>query len=194
MEEDKELNKDCPNEANFVSEEELKEEKENNSEGHHNKKEKKNKFKIENEKLKKEIDELKLELLKNRAELENFKKRQKEESIKDRIYANQSLILEMLTPLEYLDKACNFETESVELKNFLIGFQMIDKQLFSVLDNSGLKEINAKVGDSFDPTYHHAIDKEKKDDMEAGVIIEILSKGYTYKDRVIKPVSVKVSE
>jgi len=41
LEEDKELNKDCPNEANFVSEEELKEEKENNSEGHHNKKKRK---------------------------------------------------------------------------------------------------------------------------------------------------------
>jgi molecular chaperone GrpE len=191
LEEDKELKEECPNEANVVSEEELKDENEKHEKF---KKEHKNKFKMENIELKKEIENLKFELLKNRADLENFKKRQKDESIKDRIYANQSLILELLTPLEYLDKACNFQTESQELKNFLIGFQMIDKQLFGVLESSGLKEINAKKGDLFDPVYHHALDKEHVDDMEPGVILEVLSKGYTYKERVIKPVSVKVSE
>lgn len=158
------------------------------------KKEIKNKLKQENLKLKEEIANLKNELLKDRAELENFKKRQKEEAIKDRIYANQTLITNLLTPLEYLGKACNFETESPELKNFLIGFQMIDKQIMDVLFQSGLKEIDAKVGEAFDPKLHHALETEKREDFEPNLILAVMSKGYIYKDRVIKPAMVKVSE
>jgi molecular chaperone GrpE len=153
------------------------------------------------QKLKAEIEALRAlnadlnnEMLKDRAELENFKKRQKEEQIKDRIYANQSLISSLLTPLEYLDKACNFETDNELLKNFLLGFQMIDKQLFDCLADFGLKEIECKIGDNFDPKYHHALEKEHHEELEANKVLLVMSKGYMLKDRVIRPVMVKVSE
>ena len=179
--------------SNVVSEEE-KDELNKKEEHEKIKKTVKNRLKEENAKLKDEIAELKNDLLKNRADLENFKKRMKDEAIKDRKYANQSLISEILTPLEFLDKACNFETESTELKNFLIGFQMIDKQFYQVLEAEGLKEIIVKVGDDFNPLYHHAIEKEKVEELEPNKIVQVISKGYMLKDRVIKPVVVKVSE
>ena len=159
-----------------------------------NKKEVKNKLKLENKALKDEIVNLTNELLKNRAELENFKKRTNEENQRLLKFASQDLILNILTPLEYLDKACNFNTENPELKNFLIGFQMIDKQLFQVLIDAGVKEIECKVGDTFDPNYHHAVDTEEQEGIEPGKILKVLSKGYIYKDRIIKPVMVNVSK
>jgi molecular chaperone GrpE len=183
---EKEVN-ECPNEANVETNAEHEEEK-------HSKKEIKNKLKEENRLLKERIYELENELLRNRADLENFKKRQREEAIKDRIYANSNLIQDFLAPLEFLDKACNFETESVELKNFLIGFQMIDKQFYQVLENDGLKEIVVKIGDEFNPNFHHALETVETEDYEANKIVEVLSKGYTYKERIIKPVMVKVSK
>ena len=189
-------NKDFETEAtdaNVVSEEE-KDELKKQEEHEKIKKTVKNRLKEENAKLKDEIAELKNDLLKNRADLENFKKRMKDEAIKDRKYANQSLITEILTPLEFLDKACNFETESTELKNFLIGFQMIDKQFYQVLENDGLKEITVKIGDEFNPNYHHALETVETEEFEANKIVEVLSKGYTYKERIIKPVMVKVSK
>ena len=131
------------------------------------KKEPKNKYKEEVIKLKAEIDELKNSLLRNRADLENFKKHMKEEAIKDRKYASVNLITDIITPLEYLTKACEFQTDSVEMNNFLIGFKMIANQLTDVLINDGLKVINCNIGDEFDPTIHHAVATEKREDMEA---------------------------
>ena len=158
------------------------------------KKEPKNKYKEEVIKLKAEIDELKNSLLRNRADLENFKKHMKEEAIKDRKYASVNLITDIITPLEYLTKACEFQTDSVEMNNFLIGFKMIANQLTDVLINDGLKVINCNIGDEFDPTIHHAVATEKCEDMEANKVLEVVSKGYLYKERIIKPAMVKVSE
>lgn len=158
------------------------------------KKEPKNKYKEEVIKLKAEIDELKNSLLRNRADLENFKRHMKEEAIKDRKYASVNLITDIITPLEYLTKACEFQTDSVEMNNFLIGFKMIANQLTDVLINDGLKVINCNIGDEFDPTIHHAVATEKREDMEANKVLEVVSKGYLYKERIIKPAMVKVSE
>ena len=158
------------------------------------KKEPKNKYKEEVIKLKAEIDELKNSLLRNRADLENFKKHMKEEAIKDRKYASVNLITDIITPLEYLTRACEFQTDSVEMNNFLIGFKMIANQLTDVLINDGLKVINCNIGDEFDPTIHHAVATEKREDMEASKVLEVVSKGYLYKERIIKPAMVKVSE
>lgn len=158
------------------------------------KKEHKSKQKEEIIKLKKEIEDLKNALLLNRADLENFKKHMKDEAIKDRKYASLNLISDIIVPLEYLSKACEYQTTSVEMNNFLIGFRMIANQLMDVLINDGLKVIDCKIGDEFDPAIHHAVATEKVEETEKNKIIEIVSKGYLYKERIIKPAMVKVSE
>jgi len=158
------------------------------------KKESKNKYKEENIKLKLEIEQLKKDLLRNRADLENFKKHMKEESIKDRKYASINLISDLIMPLEYLTRACEFQTENSEMNNFLIGFKMIANQLTEVLINDGMKVIDVKLNDEFDPNIHHAVATEKLEGVEAGKVLEVISKGYTYKERIIKPAMVKVSE
>ena len=158
------------------------------------KKEPRNKHKEEVNKLKAEIEELKNTLLRNRADLENFKKHMKDEAIKDRKYASLNLVSDLITPLEYLTRACEFKTDSVEMNNFLIGFKMIAGQLTEALVNDGLKVIEVKIGDEFDPTIHHAVATEKVEGTESNKVLQIVSMGYLYKDRIIKPAMVKVSE
>ena len=158
------------------------------------KKEPRNKLKEEINRLKAENEELKLNLLRNRADLENFKKHMKEESIKDRKYASMNLVTDLVTPLEYLTRACDFNTDSTEMNNFLIGFKMIAGQLTEALVNDGLKVIDCKIGDEFDPAIHHAVATEKVEGTESNKVLQIVSMGYLYKDRIIKPVMVKVSE
>ncbi len=157
------------------------------------KKEKKDKNKELIETQQVEINELKNELLKNRAELENFKKRMNEEKIKDRKYASLNLITDLITPIEYLTKACNMQSDDANLNNFLIGFKMIANQITDVLKADGLEEINS-LNEKFDPTLHHAVEKIKVEDKEPEIVVEELSKAYKYKDRVVKPAMVKVSE
>ena len=158
------------------------------------KKEVKNKLKEENQKLQAEIDELKNQLLRNRADLENFKKHMKEEAIKDRKYASMNLVDSIITPVDYLFKACEYQSASVEMNNFLIGFKMIANQIKEVLEGDGLQEISAEIGSEFDPTVHHAMETEKVEGSEPNKILAVLTKGYKYKDRILKPAMVKVSE
>lgn len=158
------------------------------------KKEPKNKYKEEVIRLRSEVEELKNSLLRNRADLENFKKHMNEEAIKDRKYASLNLVSDIIVPLEYLTKACEYQSDSQEMNNFLIGFKMIANQLTEVLINDGLKVIDVKIGDEFDPTIHQAVATEKNEEMESNKVLEVVSKGYLYKERIIKPAMVKVSE
>ena len=144
------------------------------------------------EKLELEVANYKNEMLKDRAELENFKRRMNEERIKDRKYASQDVFSEIINVLDIFDKAVNMPTEDPTLKNFLIGFVMINNQFATILENYGVKKIKA-IGEKFDPMYHSAIETIETDDAEPGIILEEVMTGYLYKDRVLRPSMVKVS-
>ncbi len=147
----------------------------------------------ENEKLKDEVAFLKDQLLRNMAEVENFKKRINEERIKDRMYASQGLVTDIVTVLDSLNIAVNSQVEDANLKNFLLGFKMINDQLFQTLENNGLSRISA-LGEQFDPNLHQSVAQECDETKESGIVLEELKAGYKYKDRVIVPTMVKVNE
>lgn len=144
----------------------------------------------------KELEEseltLKNELLKDRAELENFKRRTNEERIKERKYANQDFFLELINVLDIFDKAVSVETDDPKLKNYLIGFSMVNSQLGQILENYGVKKIKA-IDEKFDPLYHSAIETVVVENKEPGMVIEEVMTGYLYKDRVLRPSMVRVS-
>lgn len=166
------------------SDQELKEE---------SKKEKKNKQKEVVEKLEAEVVFYKDKYLRSQAELENFKKRMQQERIQDRKYASKNLIGDLLVALDQLNTAVNMKTDNDLLKNFLIGFKMINDQLFNVLFQDGLKEIEA-LDKPFDPNLHYAVDKVSILDKPNGTNIEVMQKGYTYKDQLLRPAMVKINE
>ncbi|CCV64208.1 Protein GrpE (HSP-70 cofactor) [Alteracholeplasma palmae J233] len=157
------------------------------------KKEKKKKEKEIIEGLNQEIVELKDKLLRNAAELENFKKRIQQERINDRKYAASNLINDLLVPLDQFAKVVEMKTDNEVLKNFLIGFNMINDQFKSILETEGVKEIDA-LNKPFDPTLHYAVEKVNISDKENGINVEVLQKGYTYKERILRPAMVKVNE
>ncbi len=157
------------------------------------KKEKRNKHKEQIDQLENELKEIKDKMLRNAAELENFKKRMHNERIQERKYASKHLIGEILNPLDQLDKIVNMTTDNELLKNFLIGFKMINDQIYNVLTSDGLKEIQA-LNQHFDPNIHHAIEKISDKEKENGIVIEVVQKGYTYKDQLLRPAMVKINE
>jgi len=143
--------------------------------------------------LETEIKMLKDQNLRIHAEYDNTKKRLEQQRILDRKFASKFLIDQLLTPLGQLDKIVHMETEDPTLKNFLIGFKMVKDQLFKVLENDGLKEI-AALNEPFDPNFHEAIEKIHNQDLEDGINVEVVSKGYLYKDQLLRPAMVKVNE
>ncbi len=80
--------------------------------------------------------------------------------------------------------------ENVE---FLKGFEMIYTNILGILNDNGVVEIDC-LDKPFDPNFHQAVLTEARDGVDAGIVIEVLQKGYMYKDKVLRATMVKVSE
>lgn len=173
--------------------EELKEE-EVKEETSKTKKEKKDKYKEQIAKLEAELSNQKNEYLKVFAEMENTKKRLKEESIKDRKYASQKVVGELINPIDMLVKIVNSPAPTPEIANYLIGFKMLANQMIDILKAEGLAEIESVVGKEFDPTVMQAMSVEENDELEDNTIVRVMQTGYMYKDRVLRPAMVIVSK
>ncbi len=144
-------------------------------------------------KLEEELKEKENEYLKVFAEMENTKRRLKDESIKDRKYASQKLVGELIAPMDMLVQIVNSEAPSPEIANYLIGFKMIANQLLDVLKQDGLRDIKA-LNQPFDPTTMQAMSVEENADVEDNLVVKVLQAGYLYKDRVLRPAMVVVNK
>jgi molecular chaperone GrpE len=140
-----------------------------------------------------EIVSLKEQLLRTHAEFDNTKKRLEQNRILDRKYASKYLVDQLINPLSQLDKIVELPTEDPQLKNFLIGFKMIKEQIFKVLESDGLKEIEA-LNQVFNPNMHEAIEKLEDKTKLNGINLEVISKGYMYKEQLLRPAMVKINE
>lgn len=147
----------------------------------------------ENQKLTDEVASLKDQLLRELAELENFKKRSNEERIRERKYALSDFLMELIDIIDIFDKAVSVQTDDEKLQKFLNGFMMVNKNIKQVLEKNGVKPIDA-LNKPFDPSYHSAIETVKVEGVEPNMVVEVIMTGYTYKDRVLRPSMVKVSE
>ncbi len=145
------------------------------------------------EELKAQIKSLKNDLLKEQADLQNTKKRLEKERITERKYAAMNISKNLLTPLDHFNLALKHEMTSEENEKIFQGFKMIKDQLIKALEDEGVSIIDA-LNEEYDPNFHQAIMTEKVDGKEANIVIEVLQEGYMFKDRVIRPAIVKISE
>lgn len=132
------------------------------------------------------------ELLRERAELINFKRRLNEEKINDRKYANQALLADLINVIDIFDRVVSAPAQDEKVKKYLVGFQMINDQLKGVMNQYGVTKIEA-LHKPFDSSRHEAIETIESDE-EEGTIIEVISDGYMFKDRVLRPAMVKVAK
>ena len=156
----------------------------------------KNKNKPKNpkiEELEKKLQEIYNSILRIKADYENYKKRVEKEKLDIRKYASMDLIAELLISLDQLKIVCEYPVENELLKNYLIGFKMINDKIFETLHNNGLKEIDV-LNKPFDPNTSHAIEKIYIENKEPNLVIQEIQKGYMYKEKLLRPAMVKVSD
>lgn len=148
-----------------------------------------------NEKLTAALNEEKAKSMRIQAEMINFKKRKEDELSTYLKYANEGLITDLLPIIDNFERAIKMDTEdrTDEISRFLEGFKMIYTNLIGILNKCEVKEIEAE-GIEFNPNYHQAVLIEKDENKPSGVVLEVLQKGYMYKDKVIRPAMVKVNE
>lgn len=146
-------------------------------------------------KLELALTEEKAKSIRIQAEMMNFKKRKEDELASFLKYANSDLITDLLPIVDNFERAIKMDSEDPtdEISRFLEGFKMIYTNLLNVLNKCEVKEIEAD-GVEFNPNYHQAVLTEKDENKPSGVVLEVLQKGYMYKDKVIRPAMVKVNE
>lgn len=170
--------------------EEIKEEKKAEEPKEHKKEHNKDK---KLEELQNEVNTLKDKNMRIAAEMVNTLRRKDEEINRLLKYSNESLITELLPVIDNFERALNVDATSNDIESYQKGMTMIYNSLKNILEKFEVKEIEA-IDKEFDPSYHQAVMQEEKEGTKENIVIEVLQKGYTYKDKVIRPAMVKVSK
>lgn len=161
-------------------------------------KKEKPKKKKENKEVEKLIEEnkaLQEKILRISADAQNMRKRYEEEINRLHKYEGIEFAREILPTIDNFERAIKLDDVNLEdeLSKFLSGFKMIYSNLINVLNAKEIKEIDCLEQD-FDPNFMEAVLTTKVEGMEKNKVVEVLQKGYMYKDKLLRPAMVKVSE
>lgn len=121
------------------------------------------------------------------ADFDNYRKRTQRENEEYRKFACSSIVGELLTIVDDLDRALEHAGEETE---FVKGIRGVRTNLMKVLESNGLKEIPTEG--KFDPNYHEALCAVEGDD--DGTIAEVFQKGYMLNGKVLRYSKVKVTK
>ncbi|SDG71342.1 nucleotide exchange factor GrpE [Psychroflexus sediminis] len=138
------------------------------------------------EQLQQELDAKDDKYLRLFAEFENYKRRTSKERIELFKTASQDVMQSMLPVLDDFDRAM-LEVEKSSDDSLVEGIKLISNKLRETLKNKGLEVMPVKAGDVFDSELHEAITQIQapSEDMK-GKIIDVLEKGYTLGDKIIR--------
>lgn len=134
--------------------------------------------------------DLKDQLLRRRADFENYRKRTERERFQVTEYAAMSIVRELLPVLDDLQRAIAASSEAED--EFHNGVRLIARQFQETLERFGLKPIES-VGQPFDPNLHQAVDRVVTAEYPDQTILEEWQRGYMFKDRLLRPAMVKVA-
>lgn len=180
-----------PNEENEILKEEVVDEE---AEVKEKKSAKKKIEKLEEElnKLKADVEHWKNEYYRAYADTKNLRASLEKDHHNAIKYRAEGFIENLLPVLDSFHMALGNEPTSPELKNYLVGFQFIYRNLVSVLESEGVTEIAPEINTKFDANTMNAVDTETVEG-EANLITKVHSKGYKLHDRLIRPASVTVT-
>ncbi|MBV8481229.1 MAG: nucleotide exchange factor GrpE [Actinobacteria bacterium] len=130
-------------------------------------------------------------LLRLAADFDNYKKRAARERQEYVAFANERLVKELLPILDDLERALQAANEHEEA-TLEEGVALVHRSLAQLLARNGVKEID--TNGAFDPHVHEALLAQPSEDAESGAVIDVVQKGYTIGDRVVRPARVIVAE
>lgn len=133
--------------------------------------------------------------LRERAEMENYRRRLERNQADQIKRERKDLLLKTLGVLDNLERAVAYQSDSnapVDAKALLTGLQMTYSQFRDLLTSEGVKEVTS-LGKQFDPAVHEAVATEVAPDKPEGEIVAELQKGYRLGDDLLRPARVKVA-
>jgi len=141
-----------------------------------------------------EATEYKDKYLRAHADFENSKRRLEKDKMNAVSYANESFAKDILAVMDSFENAlasmesADEENSSEVLTNMKEGVNLTFDQLKKILEKNSIKEVSCEG--EFDPEVHQAIMQVESDDHEVGDVVQVMQKGYTIKDRILRPAMV----
>ena len=142
------------------------------------------------ERLKRECDELRDQLLRRRADFDNYRKRVERDRQQAGVDAEAALIKRLIPTLDNLERALGAGGTENSLRE---GVELTLRELTASLEAAGLR-IEDPAGKRFDPRTQQALAHEVVPGYADGVVVEVFRKGYFFGDRLLRPALVKVAK
>ena len=134
--------------------------------------------------LKNDLLETKDKYLRLYSEFENYRRRTSKEKVEMINSANKELISLILPVIDDFERAIKL-TSKENLDTSMEGFELIFQKLNSLLEKQGVKKMEIKTGDDFDPDFHEAITKIASKKNLKDKIVDVIENGYMLDDKVI---------
>ena len=136
------------------------------------------------------INALREESLRERAELDNQRKRLARDLEQARRFANERLLSQLLPVLDSLEAGLAVKADTAE--HLREGMELTLRQLLKVAADNGMTPIHPQ-GEPFDPDWHQAISQVAAPDAAPGSVVQVFQKGYALNDRLLRPALVVVA-
>ena len=175
-----------------MSEEEKLNEEVTEEHGKNKKKAKFERLESDLEKARSDVNHWKNEYYRAYADTQNLRKSLEKDHLEAMKYRAEGFIEDLLPVLDSFHMALANEPTDPALKNYLVGFQYIYRNLVSVLENEGVKEFAPKVGDEFDAGHMQAVETVIDKD-NPNKVVKVITNGYKLHDHLIRPAMVIVS-
>jgi molecular chaperone GrpE len=127
-----------------------------------------------------------------RADYANLKRRVEEERADLATLAGDRLLLRVVELADDFDLAVEHVPDDVRQTPWLEGIGAIDRKLRALLESEGVRPMGAE-GEPFDPHTQQAISYEDHAELPDGTVVQVLQRGYTIRDRVLRPALVAVA-
>lgn len=141
-----------------------------------------------------ELAELKDKYMRLAAEFENYKKRQVKDTRRTIQCNAADLLRELLPILDNLRRAGDaVNQEGITAEQVCEGVCLICDHMMEILANQGMRKVEVKPGDVFDPNFMEAVSAVPTDEHKDHTIIEVIQDGYVYGNIVVRPAKVVVA-
>ncbi len=146
---------------------------------------------LELEQLRIAMGNIRDEALRERAELDNQRKRLARDVDQARKFANERLLSELLPVLDSLE--AGLQVSADETGKLREGMELTLRQLMKVASDNGMTPINP-IGEAFNPEWHQAISQIESPDVAPNTIVQVFQKGYLLNERLLRPALVVVAK
>jgi molecular chaperone GrpE len=127
------------------------------------------------------------------ADYENARKRLLRDSEAQKKYAAESLIRDLLTALDNLERALLAAKKAGDSGPLVVGVSATASQFLDVLRRHGVTRIECAPGATFDPNIHEAVTQQPSNEFEPGQVLQVVQQGFLLHDRVLRPATVIVA-